>query len=77
MQLHDNCDNLSYNVTITATDGENTNATQLMVIVEDVNDNSPIFSDGSCQLPVTVPEVNILVYCDISGDIVLLLTVAC
>lgn len=47
-----------------------------MVIVEDVNDNSPIFSNGSCQLPVTVPEVNILVYCDISGDIVLL-TVAC
>ena len=31
--------------------------TQLIVTVEDVNDNSPIFSDASCSVPVIVQEV--------------------
>lgn len=50
-------------MTITATDDENTNDAQLIVIVEDVNDESPVFSNTSCQVPVSVREVrNLLLY---------------
>ena len=51
---------LRYDVTVTATDGTNDNNTQLIVIVEDVNDNAPVFTDTSCPSPITVREVNIL-----------------
>ena len=66
-------DNLRYNVTITATDGTNTNNTQLIVFVEDVNDNSPVFSDTSCPMPVIVQEVSTLTLCIVSSDVTLLI----
>ena len=64
---------LRYNVTVTATDGTNVNNTQLIVIVEDVNDNAPVFAATSCQGTIEVLEVNILILCNASGNVALTL----
>lgn len=48
-------------MSITATDGINSNGVQVIVIVEDINDNAPVFSNTSCSVPVFVEEVSILI----------------
>jgi len=43
------------------------------VIVGDVNDNSPVFSNASCQIPVLVREVSSLIFYDVNNDVLSLL----